>query len=88
MANLRQNFKKGDVLMEKAPIRNRAYGKEVQKRLIELDMNQKELALRVGIDPKRMSDIIRGVYAGWKHRDKIAKVLGLPQMENELRYER
>lgn len=70
--------------MEKARVRNRAYGKEIQRHLLEIEMSQRELAELVGIDPKRMSDIIRGVFAGWKHREKIAEVLGIPFDKDKL----
>ena len=46
--------------MAKAKEKHRAYGKQVQIRLIEVDMSQKELAKLVGVDPRRIADIIHG----------------------------
>lgn len=51
------------------------YGIKVKKRLIELDMSQKELAEKVGISTPNLNEILKGKRKGWKHRDKIDFVL-------------
>ena len=61
--------------MATAKEKNRAYGISIKKRLLDIDMSQKELATLVGIDPKRMSDIVRGTRALHKYREKIERVL-------------
>ena len=60
---------------------HRAYGEELQKRLVDVEMSRKELAERVGIDPRRISDIIKGIRPFYKIRDKIAEVLDLAEQE-------
>lgn len=67
--------------MDETKARNRAYGKMVKIKLVEIDMNQKELAERLGIDPKRMSDIIRGTRPLLKYRETINQILGLVESE-------
>lgn len=51
------------------------YGLNVKKRLLEINMTQKELAQKVGISEKNMSKILCGDRKGWKHRDKIDEIL-------------
>ena len=63
--------------MTTAKEKNRAYGIALKKRLIDVGMTQKELARRVGLDPKRMSDIARGERALHHHREKFEEVLAL-----------
>ncbi|MCL2704425.1 MAG: helix-turn-helix domain-containing protein [Defluviitaleaceae bacterium] len=71
--------------MNGAKTRYSQYGKEIKRKLIEKDMSQKELAARVGIHPKRISDIIRGTFPGLKYREKISEVLDIPIIENDLK---
>ena len=51
------------------------YGVNVKKRLIELDMTQKELAEKVGTSEVYLSYIMNGKKGGWKYRGKIDEVL-------------
>lgn len=51
------------------------YGVKIKKRLIEIDMSQKELAKRVGISSSNLNEILNGKRKGWKHRDKIDEIL-------------
>lgn len=51
------------------------YGVKVKKRLIEMDMTQKELSEQVGISEENLSIILSGKRKGWKHRDRINEVL-------------
>jgi len=57
------------------------YGKKIKRRLLEKEMSQKELADLLGIDHRRMSDIVRGVFAGLKYRDRINQILDLAENE-------
>jgi len=70
--------------MESARVRHRRYGKQIKMRLLEMDMTQKELAELIGLEQRRVSDILRGVFPGLKHRAKIADVLEMPFEENNL----
>lgn len=51
------------------------FGVNVKKRLIEIDMTQKELASALGISNTNLNDILSGRKKGWKYRDKIDEVL-------------
>lgn len=51
------------------------YGIKVKKRLIELDMSQKELSEKLGISSTNLSLILNGYRKGWKHREKIDYIL-------------
>ena len=59
------------------------FGKSVGKRLIELEMSQKELANLIGVNPKYVSLIIKGNVPGLKHRNKIRSVLGMQNNSKE-----
>jgi plasmid maintenance system antidote protein VapI len=65
--------------MATAKDKHRAYGIGIQKRLLDIDMSQKELAELVGIDPKRMSDLVRGSRALYQYRDRIEEILTLAE---------
>lgn|GEM_PF-629383 len=67
---------------------DQAYGIMLQKRLIDMRMSQKDLAKKVGLDPKRISDIVRGTRALPKYRDKINEILGLDETDLLLILER
>lgn len=60
------------------------FGKSVAKRLIELEMTQKELASLVGISHRHVSLIVNGNSPGLKHRKKIRAVLKMLNTEKEL----
>ncbi|MDO5377686.1 MAG: helix-turn-helix transcriptional regulator [Clostridia bacterium] len=53
------------------------FGRRVKIRLLELDMDAKELAEQVGTSPVQISRILHGKRPGRKQIPKIAKVLGL-----------
>jgi len=53
------------------------FGLEVKKRLLELQMTQKEFCEKHNIPENRFSEIIRGTVPGKKHKDKIARALGI-----------
>lgn len=56
---------------------NTIFGKEVKKQLIDLDMTQKELAIRVGAHESYIRDVLGGRRAGNKYKHKIIKELHL-----------
>lgn len=49
----------------------------VKKRLVELDMTQRELADEVGMDEKYLTEILRGRRSGAKYKQAITEILGL-----------
>jgi transcriptional regulator with XRE-family HTH domain len=51
------------------------FGEIVNKKLIELNMTQKELSKKVGTTPVYISYILRGERGGQKYKDKILKIL-------------
>lgn len=53
------------------------FGLEVKKRLLELNMTQKEFCKKHEIPENRFSEIIRGSIQKSKYKDKIAKVLNI-----------
>lgn len=57
--------------------------KRIRKRLIDLDMTQRELANKVGIKESYLGDILAGrkcKSAGTKYADKIYEVLGIKRV--------
>ena len=53
------------------------FGKEIKKRMIDLDMNQKDLAEAINVTPSYISDVFRGARSGVKIKRKICKTVGL-----------
>ena len=53
------------------------FGKEIKKRMIDLDMEQKDLAKAVGVVPSYISDVFRGARSGVKIKKKICEAVGL-----------
>lgn len=51
--------------------------KRIRKRLIDLDMTQRELAQKIGMRESYLGDILSGRKSGTKYAEKIYKVLGL-----------
>lgn len=49
--------------------------KEIKKRLIDINMTQRELACAVGMRESYLCDILKGLKAGTKYLDKIYEVL-------------
>lgn len=54
-------------------------GKEMKRRLLELEMSQDELARMVGTSPQYVNHIIYGERSGEKYMDDIKQVLGMPR---------
>lgn len=53
------------------------FGMKVKKRLIELNMTQRELANELGINENYLTDILRNRRSGDKYREAILKRLDL-----------
>lgn len=53
------------------------FGKEVKKRLIDLDMTQVELASMLGIKKQYITKILCGERKGSKYIKEISKILGI-----------
>lgn len=53
------------------------FGREVKKRLVELNMTQRELAKTIGANENYLTDILRGRRSGKKYREAISRVLDL-----------
>lgn len=53
------------------------FGVEVKKRLIDLNMTQVELALRVGTSNQYLNKILCGERSGKKYIEKISEILFL-----------
>jgi len=65
---------KGDIMKSKELT---PFGIEVKKRLLELNMSQKEFCKKHNIPENRLSEILHGTVPGKKYREKIASVLGI-----------
>ena len=51
------------------------FGVEVKKKLIELNMTQRELANLLGANENYLTDILNGRRSGKKYRSQIIKIL-------------
>lgn len=65
-----------------------AFGKKVKKRLIDLDMEQKDLARRVGTSDANISYILYGDRSGEMWIAKICEVLEIKQRGSDYDSER
>jgi transcriptional regulator with XRE-family HTH domain len=63
--------------MTKNRIKLTPFGKEVAKRLIDLDMTKTDLAKEFGITPAYLNDILQGTRLAKELKPKIAKLLNL-----------
>lgn len=54
-----------------------SFGKMVQKRLIDKNMTQIELAEQVGCGPQYLWNILYGNRSGKKYREKISEILDI-----------
>ena len=52
---------------------------KIKKRLIELNMTQRELANKIGMNENYLTDILNGRRSGKKYMDDITKTLGLEE---------
>lgn len=62
------------------------FGVRVKKRLIELNMTQRQLAGEIGVNENYLTDILQGRRFGTKYRDAINQRLNL-QVENKQEYQ-
>lgn len=53
------------------------FGQKCKKRLIELNMTQKELADILGVKKQYITDVFRGARSGEKYIEKIEEILEL-----------
>ncbi len=54
-------------------------GKEIKRRLVELEMSQEELATSVGCSPQYINHIIYGERSGEKYLEQIFLNLGMDE---------
>lgn len=54
-----------------------SYGRAIQKRLIDKDMTQAELAEHLGCRPGYLCQILYGERAGTKYKEKISELLDI-----------
>lgn len=59
------------------------FGVQVKKRLIELNMTQRQLAGEIGVNENYLTDILQGRRSGTKYRDAIIKRLNLQAGKRE-----
>lgn len=59
------------------------FGIKVKKRLIELNMTQRQLAKHIGVNENYLTDILNGRRSGKKYIEPIAKSLGLDDEEKK-----
>lgn len=57
------------------------FGIIVKKRLIELDMTQRQLAKRIGVNENYLTDILKGRRSGKKYKESIMRTLEIDHME-------
>ncbi|EKN63318.1 helix-turn-helix transcriptional regulator [Schinkia azotoformans] len=53
------------------------FGIIVKKRLIELNMTQRQLAKKIGVNENYLTDILNGRRSGKKYIDQLTKTLAL-----------
>lgn len=59
------------------------FGVRVKKRLIELNMTQRQLAGEIGVNENYLTDILQGRRSGTKYRDAINQRLNLQTEKKE-----
>ncbi len=53
------------------------FGKEVSKRMIDLNMNNTVLAEQIGVKPSYINDILQGTRKALARKKQIAKIVGI-----------
>lgn len=53
------------------------FGKEVKKRLIDMDMTQRDLAEKLGVSSPYITDILRGTRTSANTQRRICEAVGL-----------
>lgn len=64
-----------------------AFGKEVEKALIDRDMTKRDLAIAIGYTDQYLKDILRGNRQAIEVKKKIAKALDMDYISPKLFYE-
>lgn len=57
------------------------FGIQVKKRLVDLNMTQRELAAEIGVNENYLTDILKGRRAGTKYKGAIIEKLSLYDTE-------
>lgn len=57
------------------------FGKEIRKRLIDLEMETKDLAKKMGYSPSYVGEILRGTRKAERVRREICEAVGLDYNE-------
>lgn len=76
--NTNDKEEKGD-FMAKTKRQITPMGKEIKRRLVELEMSQEELATSVGCSPQYINHIIYGERSGEKYLEQIFLILGMDE---------
>ncbi len=71
--------KRGDFYGKKTKRQITPMGKEIKRRLVELEMSQEELATSVGCSPQYINHIIYGERSGEKYLEQIFLILGMDE---------
>ena len=53
------------------------FGKEIRKRLIDLDLETKDLAAKLGYSPSYVGEVLRGTRKSERVRREVCKAVGL-----------
>ncbi|QUI22580.1 helix-turn-helix transcriptional regulator [Vallitalea pronyensis] len=59
------------------------FGIIVKKRLIELDMTQRELARSIGVNENYLTDILKGRRSGKKYKEAILETLEIDSTDGK-----
>ena len=63
------------------------FGREIKKRMIDLDMTQSDLARKMGVSSPYVGEILRGTRASENARRKICEAVGLDYDEVKAKIE-
>lgn len=55
-------------------------GKKIKKRLVDLDMTQRQLAASLGVNPVYITKIMNGSRTGAKYREQITEILKMDEL--------
>lgn len=68
---------KGYIIIMEDNITVNYFGISVKKRLVEMNMTQRELAKEIGINENYLTDVLKGRRSGKKYREAIIKRLNI-----------
>ena len=66
-------------MVRKYPVTS--FGKEIKKRMIDIDMSQAELAQKLGVSSPYVGEILRGTRKSENAQRKISEAVGLDYNE-------